>query len=553
MSGHNFNFSIHNVEQKPQIPLYRPITNPQERKPVALFSFNTLVWDISDKLTEEEQEKFYDDDNLWKIFRSADKEDLSGKLLGKRGDDILNENEQKNFLEILKEKQPRLFEIVSEFVENLQSKNDIKKIADNFDLKIEDWHMLSDNEQVIGYSLSDLNTDNFIDVAKTYKGVSLLYEIYLDAQERADEEIPDEELNLDEWFGENEERTEEKIKQYTKSHENYRNSCIQTKESGLKDLETLKEKCFEFANYLIRQAKKDGIYTKDYEKALEQAISNDDIKNLAIYTERFHARVFMYQDKEAKTVNASKRAIELKEANGKIDETFTQGYTGDCWFLSSLKSMCSNETFLEKINNMITVNEENGVIKSITVNLHGKDYTIDYENIKGANEYATGDLDVRALEIAVNQYMHENNLGWGDITLGWKEKEAYTLLFEEDNVEVTEYFADENEREFDSEKYLSTLKENNENNAIVSSLGIYGYDIFSDDEDKLYAEDMDGNEVELKFSHAYNYTKIDEKYLYFTDPHAPEKELRVPQERIGKIFDTANIVKLKNNDDLASL
>ena len=91
MSGHNFNFSIHNVEQKPQIPLYRPITNPQERKPVALFSFNTLVWDISDKLTEEEQEKFYDDDNLWKIFRSADKEDLSGKLLGKRGDDILNE------------------------------------------------------------------------------------------------------------------------------------------------------------------------------------------------------------------------------------------------------------------------------------------------------------------------------------------------------------------------------------------------------------------------------------------------------------------------------
>ena len=64
---------------------------------------------------------------------------------------------------------------------------------------------------------------------------------------------------------------------------------------------------------------------------------------------------------------------------------------------------------------------------------------------------------------------------------------------------------------------------------------------------------MDGNEVELKFSHAYNYTKIDEKYLYFTDPHAPEKELRVPQERIGKIFDTANIVKLKNNDDLASL
>ena len=124
----------------------------------------------------------------------------------------------------------------------------------------------------------------------------------------------------------------------------------------------------------------------------------------------------------------------------------------DCWFLSPLKAMCKDKDFLKKINDMISVNKEKGVIKSVTVTLHGKDYAIDYDNLKGANEYATGDMDVRALEMALNQYMQENNLGEGDIDLGWKEKDAYIFLFGEDNVEVTDYTVNGNFWDFDSKK-----------------------------------------------------------------------------------------------------
>ena len=74
-----------------------------------------------------------------------------------------------------------------------------------------------------------------------------------------------------------------------------------------------------------------------------------------------------------------------------------------------------------------------------------------------------------------------------------------------------------------------------------------------DDEDKLFAEDTDGNEVELRFNHIYNYSKIDDNFLFFTDPHAPEKELKIPQERVGKVFDGACTVKFKNNKEQASL
>ena len=140
--------------------------------------------------------------------------------------------------------------------------------------------------------------------------------------------------------------------------------------------------------------------------------------------------------------------------------------------------------------------------------------------------------------------MHENNLGEGDIDLGWKEKDAYIFLFGEDNVEVTEYTVNGNFWEFDSKKYLDTLMKNKDSK-IISSLAIYTYNYAIDNEENIFAEDTDGNPVELHYEHAYDYTGIDKKYLYFTDPQAPEKELRIPHKRVGEIFDGACIVKFK--------
>ena len=253
----------------------------------------------------------------------------------------------------------------------------------------------------------------------------------------------------------------------------------------------------------------------------------------------------MFKDKNEKRVEASKRAIELKDANGEIDTTFIQGYTGDCWILSPLKSMSNDKKFLEKINKMITVNKENGVIKSVTINIQGKNYTFDYKNIKSANEYSSGDLDVRAMEMALNQYVHENNLCEGDITLGWDDKDAYKIILGKDNIEITNYKTGTN-GVFD--RYLKALKQSS--SGTVSTIGITND--WNEEEDKekdLFAEDKNGNKVELFVPHAYNYVKIDDKYLYFTDPQEPLKELRMPLKKVGQVFDDACIVKLKDNKD----
>ena len=533
MSGYDFKLFTPHTELMPKKSSV-PAQKSRVARPVVLFSYDTMLQEIKDELTQEELDKLYDRGNLFKLFDRADKEDIAGNRISRSSADlILNQNEQKIFLAKLKEKHPRLFKIVNKFIKSLQSKSDAEKIADIFNLKENDSSLIG-NDQIFVYGLSLLNNENLISVEREYDGLSLLYDIFEDINERA--KYNDKAKNEDYY--------NETTGEY---YYEYKDRNPELVEKAQKDLKIFEEKCIGFANYLLITAKKKNIYTKDYEKDIANAINIKDIKSLAIATQRLADRIIITTDKN-KAFNASKNALKPKEANGQIDADFVQGFTGDCWFLSSLKSMCSDEEFLKRINDMITVNKEGDIIKSVTVKIQEKDYTIDYENIKCANEYATGDMDIRAIEMAMNQYMRENDLGYGDISLGWEEQDAYKFLFGEDNVEVTEYCNDENPDELDSEKYLKVLKENSDGK-IISSLGINHYDINLDQEEQLFAEDKNGKPEEIQYGHSYNYTRIDEKYLYFTDPNNPKKELRVLHEKVGKIFDTACTVKLRVNKE----
>lgn len=547
--------SIPKFEQIKQNPLYTPKSKPQNTKPIPLVSWFNFYSSMKESVPKEEVEDLYE--KISPIWDEADKEDLYGKLFSENEDfdRILNENEQKTILQILKEKQPKLFEIANNFIQKLWAKSDVARLTNNLSVQENNWA----SQQLISYILQELDNENFMAVSKESNALSLLYSLYEDAKDMAETEIDT--FNPDYCFKEGEERTEEKMKYYQERFQKeVLEPILKKRENGKKDMELIEEKSVSCANYLIQLARKEKVHSSDYENELLKAIENNDIKNIAIYTQRLSDRIFMKKDREDKTVNASKRAIELKEANGQIDSTFVQGYTGDCWFLSALKSMCSDPKVLYRINNMITLNKEKDVIKSITVNIQGKDYTFDYENIKGANEYSTGDLDVRALEMAVNQYMHDNNLGEGDITLGWYEKDAYKFLFGEDNVDVTDYITKDKDGDdiFDPKGYLKALKQQSKD-TVMSSLSIgrdkkWNYETEEYEKKDMYAEDKDGNKVELKFPHTYAYTRIDDENFYFTDPHAPLKELKMPLEKFGKIFDTANTVKIKDdNKDQANL
>ena len=472
-------YTFNNEVLKKTSPKNPYTTPPPQKENITLFNWEEL----SEHIKDAEPNFSIDDWNtLMNLYDEIDSKNVD-EFLDEEPDSILNKEEQKNLLEALKNKHPYIYGIVNKFFEKLQNKSNTNRIADNL-------LFANSEESIIAQELKNLNKDNCMDIIKIYNGTSLLHDLYSITDNRI------------------------------KNSKNITNA--------LQDLKLIKNKCTELAEYYINYAKTNNIYIEDYEQEIKLSTQNDDIKNLTIATQRLLDRILVTTDKN-KELGVSKKAIKLKEANGKVDETFVQGYTGDCWFLSALHSMRRDENVLQEINNMITINKENGAIKSVTVNLQGKNYIIDYKNLKGAKEYASGDLDVRALEMAINKFMHENNYAGGDINLSGYPEDACKILFGEKNIKTTNYLLNSNEK---FNKYLDALKDDTFKK--LSST-------ISTDKDAS-AQDKDGNIIKLIQYHEYCYSKIDKNFFYFINPHSPEIELKIPINKINDVFLHATII-----------
>ena len=408
---------------------------------------------------------------LENILNQIDKEDMSGKIYkdscGINGDYLLNFNEQQKVKKILQERYPGIYEIVRYEFEKYECWSHNEIIADNFQKigKI----LLFDKSKYQNY-IKYLTNDNISYVLD--RNDNLLFNITEDSENVHD-------------------------------NKEYKGEFL--------------NKFKNFADSILAQAKQQNVYLKDYEDTIKDALKKHDLKELGIALDRLNTRIVCSNNK-----------IEIKEPNGKIDENFAQGYTGDCWLVAVIKSICLNSDVLDMLNQMISVNKEGDRIKSVTVNLPKKSYTIDYDNLKSANEYASGDLDVRAIEIAVNRYMHENNLG--DISQGGSAENAYKYLFG-DKIKIFKY-------EFKSQQYLKQLESlQNSNAKFIANQAHYG-----DGYKSKYAKDEDGNDYQMCSLHEYSFSRISSEYFYFRDPHAPQKELHIERKDIEDYFGCDGII-----------
>lgn len=142
-------------------------------------------------------------------------------------------------------------------------------------------------------------------------------------------------------------------------------------------------------------------YERKYGQTLLDAINNewgleDNVKN----------KLLEHLNKcAAEVLNSAKYGV-----NCKIDGDFYQGDIGDCWFLSSIAAVKRSPKGQEILNNMITDNKDG----TYTVKFKGadKEYTVNACEIFDKRIYASGDLDVRILEIAAEK--HFNILGIED-------------------------------------------------------------------------------------------------------------------------------------------
>lgn len=444
----------------------------------ALTLFNDFLSENGYKLNDEERE------TLNSIFESVDKQDLNGNDIEPledgtiRGDCMLNKNEFESFKTKFLNLKNRYMILFKNYITQFESKASETEVLANNILALS----AEFNEIGVQKCLKDLNSDNLL-------------------------------LVMDEFY------------ELDKKGHFFTDIASNAIVYAVENIPEAKTKLKELSSLIIDYAKSNNIYTKDYEKRISEAVEKDDYEDLGVAMDRLYTRVALHLNKNSE-IAVNNRKMELVEPNGEIDANFAQGSTGDCWLLSIIQAVTNNEQGLEKLNSMITVNKKNNEISSVSVNIQGKTYEIDYEELKNANEYATGDLDIRALEIAVNRYYLENALG--DISNSGYSDMGFECLLGENKVKIQQF-------EEINDEYLNTISLNNQISIIASR-------------NSLIAIDDNGEIVKTTPGHALNPIGIEDNYVVFYDPWNSGKRLRIDKNVLKNSDCIAFIAQLNNSE-----
>ena len=258
-----------------------------------------------------------------------------------------------------------------------------------------------------------------------------------------------------------------------------------------------------FANSMIENINEKGGYTKDIIEDWNSNLGsfNGTIINFTRLTNR---------------CQAGQNSTITGKPDGKIDiNNVQQKGTGDCWLIASVLSATNkNQKGLDCINSMLSV-DSNG---NVTVELKGvnKKYVISAEEIEKSNHLASGDPDMRAIEIAVDKYIKENaymttdngslDFSQADIN-GDRQYFAYNILFG-------------NECYCENPDLLN--EDYNSENQV--------YSLSFDKDPNIEAKVLDSNEkqtVDIIGRHAYAIKGSDEKYIYLINPHNSSETIQV--------------------------
>ena len=210
--------------------------------------------------------------------------------------------------------------------------------------------------------------------------------------------------------------------------------------------------------------------------------------------------------------------------NGKIDNDFKQGQTGDCWLLAAIAAMAETPEGREKLNNMLSIDENN----NITVNLNGIKIMVSKEELEANDKLASGDLDVRAFEYAFREYLDDDltkRLHKESPIDGGSTGKALNILLG-GGVVSTDV----------NDDLINKIKEQK------------NYIVVATNEKKIVHErafDEDNNIVKLFNSHAYAAIGADDRYIYLKNPHDTSKTLKITHDDFKSAFDDAG-VRAKN-------
>ena len=306
------------------------------------------------------------------------------------------------------------------------------------------------------------------------------------------------------------------------------------------NINTKKEAILHIAGKLSEYCGEKGIKSDDILKDLEGELNQTCLiktkgKRLDEIAERFESRI-QQTNKDNSEKKAKGGLKSLIAPDGKIDGNFRQNDLGDCWLLSGLKSISNNPKTLQMMNDNLKYNDKDG---SVTVTLKGanKTYTVTKEELYGSSEFAKGDLDIRAVEIATNRHFQEEyhksskslckiNPPKPDIN-GNSSLKAYELLL---GIKGEHVFV----KKDNASDFIKNYVKDNNHLVVVSRH-------FKPNE---RINDAKGNSVLVYSHHAYSVAGADDKFVYIVNPHDSSKKIPLTHSQFGKLFDEADVAKI---------
>lgn len=305
-------------------------------------------------------------------------------------------------------------------------------------------------------------------------------------------------------------------------------------EVGL-DIDTRVKYLMHIKNALVEYYRQRGIYVDDMSSEFNRELRYQDEK--IGFADGDYLNVF---------IDTLRRRYEIVNRpqniapNGQIDENFQQGNTGDCWLVASIVVLNNTPKGREILNETVKLNSDG----SVTVHLKGvnKRYTISREDLDGNTQLATSDLDVRAIEIAVNRYFYEERGVNDSLDInGNFSTVAYEILTgkgvsEDDMYENGFLDAVIHGRAFGSRLPYRIQFDDDMIDGFNNSSKVIT--VASHDKGETYAcsQPETGAEITLLEAHAYAVIGSDENNVFLINPYDSSTTMTVSREDFKRFF-----------------
>jgi len=378
--------------------------------------------------------------------------------------------------------------------------------------------------------------DEFYDLATARKDYDLTNNIYDDIRAKTRLGLPTTGKNIGKHIKEINKDNAHRILKVYNDKTNGKESLLSgiMSEYGLPINDRLKY-CRHIVKQIAENFKDSGVYIDDILKDLDNELKYQKDKWTPADSKRLDAIVQKLLDRRIGRWH--EKTDENSVPNGKIDKDFKQGATGDCWLIASIKAIASKPKGLKLLNDSINVDKKGNV----TVTLKGvnKTYKFSKQEIEGAKEFSYGDLDVRALEMAMDRYfaqergssdtgrqidLNGNNMhiayylltGQGKYKSFFPEDSNGDRLLNPEHYEIK--ITDEHIENFNTQNHVVTVSSHLRNSKEIN-LGL-----------------KDGSTAKLIQNHAYSVLRSDKNFVYLVNPWDTSTEIPVPRDMFKRFF-----------------